>query len=107
MKNYTDTWLTWTAVAFLIAFLCLTLGCQPKPPRPPLPPDLSVPYCRTMVVVTPEDLCGMTTSFAPFYQCVKCQGGEGCVARDLAIYCIGGRAGCGGDPVCGFDGRAK
>lgn len=100
-NRMTARWLVWTIVTFAVSFWCLVLtsGCQ-RPVTPPLPPDLAIPYCRTMVVVTPEDLCGMITVSAPFYQCVKCQGGEGCIAKDMAIYCIAGHAGCAGDPVC-------
>ena len=103
IKNSTDRWLLWTTLAFVASFWCLALiGCA-KPMYPPLPPT-SIPYCRTVVVVTQEDLCGMITHSAPFYQCVKCQGGSACVARDIGVYCVSG--GCD-DPVCSSDGKPR
>lgn len=88
----------WAVLFIALSIACLLLfGCSKTVQTPPLPPDLSVPYCRTIVLVSPEDLCGRATTFAPFYQCVRCRGGEGCIARDMAIYCVSG--GCG-DLVC-------
>ena len=96
VKKSRFEWALWASIAFITSFWCLALvGCE-KPIRPPLPPA-SVTYCRTMVLVTPDDLCGTMTNYSPFYQCVKCQGGEGCIAKDIGVYCVSG--GCD-DPVC-------
>ena len=87
----------------VLAFVLLGVvlpGCPKPTPTPAPPPDGSIPNCQGVVVAKPEDVCPGTTSGYPYYQCVRCQGGEGCVAASLQVYCIAGSGGCLGDPLC-------
>lgn len=72
---------------------------KPGPPPQPLPPVEGGAYCATAVVVTSEDVC--LDTFTPSgVACVRCRGCEGGYVRGLEVYCVSGRSGCLGDPLC-------